>query len=234
MARNDTPGFITAWQETLNPATFAEVAPDPDATAIFSADMINGFLHEGPLASGRVNALAEPVTSLFQDAWQHGVREFVLLQDTHDPSTPEFRAYPPHCVRDTSESATVPELSDLPFSDSFTVIEKNALNPAIETEFHAWLDAHPHIVNAIVVGDCTDLCTYQLAMHLRMRANALNLQTFDVIVPANAVDTFDIPAGRDTATGQAHPGDFFHNVFLYHMMSNGIRIVRSLGIDRGD
>jgi len=232
MARNDTPGFVTAWLETLNPATFAEVAPDPGAAAIFSADMINGFLHEGPLASDRVTALAEPVASLFRDAWQHGVREFVLVQDTHDPSTPEFRAYPPHCVKGTSESATVPELSEMSFSDSFTIIEKNALNPAIHTAFDAWLDDHPNVLKAIVVGDCTDLCTYQLAMHLRMRANALNLQTFDVFVPANAVDTFDIPAGRDTAAGQAHPADFFHNVFLYHMMSNGIRIVRSIGIGR--
>ncbi|MDQ3542047.1 MAG: isochorismatase family protein [Chloroflexota bacterium] len=230
MARNDTPTFISSWLKTLNDATFAEVAPDPEATAIFSADMINGFLYEGPLASDRVKALARPVASVFKDAWDHGVREFLLLQDTHDPSTPEFRAYPPHCVVGTSESATIPDLSKLPFADSFTVIEKNSLNPAVEATFDDWLDAHPQIVNAIVVGDCTDLCTYQLAMHLRMRANALNLQKFDVIVPANAVDTFDIPAAG-TEVGQAHPGDFFHNVFLYHMMSNGIRIVRSLGND---
>lgn len=230
MARNDTPAFITSWLKTLNSATLPEVAPDPGSTAIFSADMINGFLHEGPLASERVLALAAPVISLFEDAWAHGIREFVLLQDRHDPTTPEFRTYPPHCVAGTPESDTIPELMKLPFHDSFTIIAKNSLNPAVETVFDAWLDDHPQIVNAIVVGDCTDLCTYQLAMHLRMRANALNLQTFDVIVPANAVDTFDIPvAGTDV--GQAHPGGFFHNVFLYHMMSNGIRIVRSLGID---
>lgn len=230
MAKNDTPAFITSWMKTLNHATFPEIAPDPDATAIFAADMINGFVHEGPLASERVLALAEPIRSLFEDAWAHGIREFVLLQDTHDPTTPEFRAYPPHCIEGTPESATIPELKDLPFHDSFTVIVKNSLNPAVETTFDAWLDDHPRIASAIVVGDCTDLCAHQLAMHLRMRANALNLQKFDVIVPANAVDTFDIPvAGTDV--GQAHPGDFFHDVFLYHMMSNGIRIVRSLGDD---
>jgi nicotinamidase-related amidase len=229
MARNDTPTFITDWLATLNPGTFPEVAPDPDAAAVFSADMINGFVHEGPLASERVRNLVEPVVTVFTAAWEHGIREFVLLQDTHDPDTPEFRAYPPHCLAGSTESATIPELDALPFRDRFTVIPKNSLNPAVETTFDAWLDAHPGITTAIVVGDCTDLCTYQLAMHLRMRANALNLERFNVIVPANAVDTFDIPAGSGTATGQAHPGDFFHHVFLYHMMSNGIRIVTSLG-----
>lgn len=228
MARNDTPSFITGWLDTLNPATFAEVAPVPEATAIFSADMINGFVHEGPLASERVRALVEPVLALVNAAWNHGVREFVLLQDTHDPATPEFRAYPPHCLAGTAESATIPELDTLPFRDAFTVVPKNSLNPAVETTFDTWLDAHPEIETAIVVGDCTDLCTYQLAMHLRMRANALNLERFNVIVPANAVDTFDIPAGAATPAGRAHPGDFFHHVFLYHMMSNGIRVVRSL------
>lgn len=227
MARNDTPAFIATWIDTLKDATFAEIAPKPEVSAIFSADMINGFLYEGPLASARVKALAGPVAAIFTAAWDHGVREFALLQDTHHASTPEFRAYPPHCQAGTSESATIRDLSNLPFADSFAVIEKNSLNPAVETTFDDWLDARLQIENAIVVGDCTDLCTYQLAMHLRMRANALNLRKFDVIVPANAVDTFDIPA-EGTEVGQAHPGDFFHNVFLYHMMSNGIRIIRSL------
>ena len=65
-------------------------------------------------------------------------------------------------------------------------------------------------------------------MHLRMRANALNLATFEVIVPANAVQTFDIPDSPEATAGQAHPGDFFHDVFLYHMAANGIRIVASI------
>ena len=78
------------------------------------------------------------------------------------------------------------------------------------------------------MGDCTDLCVYQLAMHLRMRANALNRSRFSVVVPANTVDTFDIPEFPATAPTSAHPGDFFHEVFLYHMAQNGVRIVREI------
>lgn len=225
---NQSPDFVRRWIETLPNAELARIAPDPGATVVFSADMINGFVHEGPLASPRVRALIPPVVDLFRTAWEYGVREFVLLQDTHDPDTPEFRAYPPHCVAGTPESVTIPELADLPGSDFFTLIPKNSLNPAIETSFDRWLDEHPGITKAIVVGDCTDLCVYQLAMHLRMRANALNLAEFDVIVPANGVETFDIPETADTPAGAAHPGDFFHDVFLYHMASNGIRVVASI------
>ena len=115
-----------------------------------------------------------------------------------------------------------------PCLPALSLIKKNALNPAIGTSFDGWLDMNQDISSAIVVGDCTDLCTYQLAMHLRMRANALGIQGFEVIVPINAVDTFDIPESPDTAPGAAHPGDFFHHVFLYHMAQNGIRIVNRI------
>jgi hypothetical protein len=80
-----------------------------------------------------------------------------------------------------------------------------------------------------VVGNCTDLCVYQLAMHLRVRHNARNVPGVSVIVPANAVDTYDLPVETASAIGaMPHPGDFFHQVFLYHMALNGIQVVREL------
>ena len=97
------------------------------------------------------------------------------------------------------------------------------------TGFDAWLDANGDVETAIVVGDCTDLCVYQLAMHLRVRANALNRTPFEVVVPVNAVDTYVLPAEQAAAVGAfAHPGEFFHQVFLYHMALNGIRVVQAL------
>ena len=223
-----TPAFISDWLTTVRPTTFAEIAPDPYQSAIFTTDMINGFVHDGPLASERVHALADPVRAVIVKGWHHGIRDIVLLQDTHHPNTPEFESYPPHCVAGTVESATIPELASLPFADAFVVIEKNSLNPAIGTAFDSWLEANPHLTTAIVVGNCTDLCTYQLAMHLRMRANAFNIARFRVIVVVDAVATFDIPGSADLGPGRAHPGDFFHNVFLYHMSQNGVEIVSGI------
>ena len=98
MTTDFSPPFVQEWLATIQPASFEEAIPEPASAAIFSADMINGFLHFGPLASDRVRALADPVASLFERAWEHGVRNFVLCQDTHHPETPEFEAYPPHCL----------------------------------------------------------------------------------------------------------------------------------------
>jgi nicotinamidase-related amidase len=228
MATNDIPQFVSRWLETVPDAKLDEIAPDPGATAVFSADIINAFLREGALASDRIDTITQPVLALVNRVWDYGVRDYVFLQDTHPEDTPEFNAYPPHAIAGTSESEMIPELASLPFADQFTIIEKNSLHPAVETEFDAWWDERMHLRTAIVIGDCTDLCVTALAMHLRLRANALGIQDFQVIVPVDCVDTFDIPDGPDVEPGTAHPGDFFHATWLYYLQSNGIRIVRTI------
>jgi nicotinamidase-related amidase len=80
----------------------------------------------------------------------------------------------------------------------------------------------------IVVGDCTDICVYQLAMHLLTWANARDLE-WRVIVPEDCVQTYDLPLETANQVGaKPHPGDLLHQVFLYHMALNGIEIVRSV------
>lgn len=228
MPASDIPPFVNRWLETVPAARLEDLAPNPAAAAVFGADIINGFLREGALASARVDRIAGPVLDLVQRAWNYGIRDFVFLQDTHSVDNPEFAAYPPHAIAGTSESEMIPELAALPFAARFTIIPKNSLHPAIDTGFDAWWDAHPKLRTAIVIGDCTDLCLTALALHLRLRANARGIQGFQVVIPADCVETFDIPDDPNLPPGAAHPAGFFHAVWLYHLASNGIRIVRTL------
>jgi hypothetical protein len=63
-------------------------------------------------------------------------------------------------------------------------------------------------------------------MHLRLRANALNLRDVRVILPIDGVDTFDIPVDVAEEIGAfPHPGDLLHLIFLYSMAQNGVEIV---------
>lgn len=222
------PAFVSDWKATLKPARLDELVPDPSVAGIFSADMINGFAHFGPLASERVSGIIDPLVTLCHRAWDHGITHFTFFQDTHSEHAPEFAAYPPHALRGTDQSAMIPELMALPFSDRLTIFEKNSLHPALGNDFDDyWDEEFDDLRTAIVVGNCTDLCVYSLAMHLRLRANALNIHGFEVVVPVSSVQTFDIPVDP-AQPGVGHPGDFFHDVFLYHMASNGIRIVSDI------
>lgn len=221
--------YLDAWYANLPCGDLATlIGSTPERVALVSIDMINGFCTLGPLAGPRVAALIPSVVDLFTRAYALGVRHFVLTQDTHHPDAPEFRVYPPHCIAGTAESQTVPELAALPFADQITTIQKNSLSSHLGTNFGAWVTAHPEIDTFIVVGDCTDLCVFSAAMHLRLDAYALNLQR-RVIVPAAVVDTFDTPVELATHLGiMAHDGDLHHAIFLHNMAQNGVEVIASL------
>lgn len=220
--------YLETFVSCLEDIKLADAVRDPEKTAIISLDVTNGFCHEGPLASPRVKGIIEPIVDLFRMCWDAGVRKILLSQDTHEPDAMEFGQYPPHCVRGTSESETVPEIKELPFFSELKIIEKNSIHSFLNTDLTGWMEANPQVDTFIVVGDCTDLCVYQAAVHLQVEANA-HQRSRRVIVPANAVDTFDMPVETALKVGaMPHDAELLHAVFLYHMALNGIEVVRRI------
>ncbi len=74
-----------------------------------------------------------------------------------------------------------------------------------------------------------DAANLKVAQEYVAAFSELAKQSNTLIVPANAVDTYDLPPDEAEAIGAfAHPGDFFHQTFLYHMALNGIRVVSEL------
>jgi nicotinamidase-related amidase len=204
----------------------ATLENDPDRVAVLAVDVTSGFCSDGPLSSDRVGRIVEPISRLFRRAHELGVRHFILPQDTHSENAVEFGSFPPHCLRGTAESHTVPELQSLPFGSLFRILQKDTISSSIKTGLDAWLDSNPQVTTFLVTGDCTDLCVHQLAMHLRLRANALQLRDTRVILPANSVDTFDLPVSVANEIGaMPHHGDLLHLIFLYSMAQNGIEVV---------
>ncbi len=212
---------VTGWTDLMADAQLGRVG-------LFSVDMINGFCHEGLLSSPRIKGIIPEVVTAFKDAYAIGIRNFVLAQDCHTPASVEFADFPAHCQLGTSEANTIPELAELPFADLYTIVAKNSLNAFLGTNLSKWLDEHHDLETAIIVGNCTDLCVYQLAMHLKLSANAAN-KRLRIIVPANAVQTYDTSLETAKEIGALpHDGDVMHLLFLYHMRLNGIEIVREI------
>lgn len=222
--------YLDDWYSSL-PAVPAGTltGADPGSVAVFCVDMINGFTIEGTLSSPPVARHIPRIVELFRAAHELGVRDFVLPQDCHTDHAEEFATYPPHARAGTHEAETVTELASLPFADTYTIIPKNSLSPAIGTDLDGWLDSHPSLRTAVVVGDCSDLCLYQLAMHLRLRANQYDQRDWRVIVPTDCVDTYGtgLHRARELHT-DPHPGDFHHYVFLNHLHLNGVEVVATI------
>jgi nicotinamidase-related amidase len=220
--------YLESWQQNLPSLPWAQAVVDPGRTALLAIDVTNGFCRAGALFSPRVARIVNPIVQLFQRAWLAGVRHFVLPQDTHQPDAVEFSQWPAHCVRGSSEAETVSEIKALPFYDRMVVLPKNSINPALHSDLPAWLETHLELDTFIVTGDCTDLCTYQLAMYVRLEANASQKHR-RVIVPANCVDTYDISIEQAGQLGiLPHPADVIHPIFLYHMALNGVEVYRGI------
>ena len=130
----------------------------------------------------------------------------------------------------TDEAETVEAFKALPFFDQIPVFPKNSIASQFAEGYPAWLEERPQVTVWITVGDCTDLCTYQLAMHLRTRANQSQHRRARVIVPVNCVDTYDLPVDVAQSIGAVpHDGDLLHSVFLYSMMLNGVDVISEFG-----
>ena len=235
LVENSRPflAWLLEWQDGLSTLTWDEilkgVGGDVGRIAVLAVDVTRGFCREGPLASERVGRIVEPITRVFRRAHEVGVRHFILPQDTHTENAVEFGSYPPHCKVGSEESQTVDELRNLPFSDRYLVLAKNSISPDIDTGLGEWLDRHPEVTTLIVTGDCTDLCVYELAMFLRLRANARNLREVRVVVPMDTIDTFDLPVEEARRIGaMPHDADLLHLVFAHAMASNGVEIVKQV------
>jgi nicotinamidase-related amidase len=220
--------YLKQWVDDLPSVSLQEICPSPQNTAIISVDVINGFCSEGPLSSPRIQKIINPIAKLFSSSWKNGIRNIVLIQDTHEPDAVEFGSFPPHCVRGTSEAETVPKFQELPFFKEMVVLEKNSIHSGINTGLMDWMVEHPKVIDYLVVGDCTDLCVYQLAMHLKLDANARQLNR-RVIIPAECVDTYDTSVSTAAKIGaMPHDAELLHAIFLYHMALNGILIVKTI------
>jgi nicotinamidase-related amidase len=220
--------YLEDWIASLPTLSLKQAFPNPDLSAILSVDLIQGFCTVGPLSSPRVNAIVAPITRLMQSAWDAGVQNILLSQDTHEPDAVEFGAWPPHCVRGTQESEAVEEIKRLPFYNQLPTFPKNSINSLANTGLSVWLESNVEVNTFVVVGDCTDLCVYQLAMQLLTQANARQIRR-RVIVPVNCVDTYDRSIEDARALGGfPHPGELMHATFLYHMALNGVEVVQSV------
>ncbi|MCX7709121.1 MAG: cysteine hydrolase [Clostridia bacterium] len=185
-------------------------------TALVIVDMINGFAREGALMSPRVEALIPGITVLSKACDMQGIAK-VAFADSHTSLSPEFEAYPEHCLYGTSESEVVREIKD---AGGYDLIPKNSTNGFLEVEFQEWLEDHPSMDTFIVTGDCTDICIQQFAITLKTWFNRGNRKA-RVIVPMSLVDTYDLGV---------HQADLMNVMALYNMLGNGVEIVKEIKV----
>jgi len=187
---------------------------EKDKTVLVIIDMINGFAKQGALMSPRVESLIPEIKRLSKACDNSGI-EKIAFADYHKEVAVEFESYVPHCMINTNECEVVDELKTV---GGYRLINKNSTNGFLEDEFQKWFESNKDIVNYIVVGDCTDICIQQFTLSVKAWFNKENIKS-RIIVPINAVDTYDF---------EMHNGDLTNIMALYNMRINGVEVVKNI------
>lgn len=183
---------------------------NPEKTLLLIVDINKGFAKKGFLYSSRIENLVNPISQLAKKCLDKGI-SVKAFTDYHTEDSIELKSYPNHCMENSDEWELVDELN----IDGIEVIKKNSTNGFLEEKFK--LDDE-NTENIIIVGDCTDICIYQLAITLRAAFNRVN-KPGEIFVPKNLVDTFD---------NEMHKAEFMNYVFLNSMIDNGIKVIKDI------
>lgn len=180
-------------------------------TELFIVDINNGFAKEGNMYSSRVNNLINPIVN-FTKSISKDIKSIIAFTDYHTDESVELLNYPTHCLKDTIECEIVDELKSI---DNIKIVKKNSTNGFFALSN---LDFN-NTDNIIIIGDCTDICVYQLAITLKSYFNQNNINK-NIIVPMNLVDTYHID--------NVHPAELLNIVFFNSMIQNGIKVVKEI------
>ena len=174
-------------------------------------DMVNGFIKEGKMSDKDINHITPRIKSLVESflSDEEGV---AFIKDTHEVNSKEFKKYPPHCLKGTSESELISELSS--YEQKSLSYEKNSTSTIFAKNFMRDIERMESLKEVIITGCCTDICVMNLAIPL---VNYFDEENRDVrvLVPQNAVETFN---------SNIHNRDEYNSMALKLMKNQGIGV----------
>ena len=175
-------------------------------------DMVNGFVKEGALHDEKINNITPTIIEMIKFAKKNGF-EIVAFRDSHTADAEEFKTYPVHCLKGSSESELIDELK--PYEKYFDhIIEKNTTNGFVTEEFKQ-LVKQEKFDNVLLTGCCTDICVLNFFNSYNEYVKQNGLKTKFVVVD-NACATFD---------GANHPAKEAHKSAVLEMQNAGAKIV---------
>ena len=181
---------------------------------LITIDMVNGFIKEGTLAAPNIKRIIPKQVERIKEALASMDKGIVFIKDAHTEKSTEFKTYPKHCIKGSSESELVDELKV--FEKDALVYLKNSTNLIFAPNMQSDLLKLDNIQNVKLMGCLSEVCVLNGAIGLRTFFDEHN-KDVDVSVYADSIDTFDT---------NDHPADIITEKALNDMQSNGIKILR--------
>jgi len=153
-------------------------------------DMVKAVEEKGNMAITDVDYIDCEVVDLVRTFLRYD-EDVISIQEGHSENSQEFKDFPKHCVLGTDEAELIECLK--PFENRMRVIRKNSTCGYVTKEFQEYLEGEKNFKEVVVVGVCLDICVINMAIPIKMYLNEYN-KDCEVIVPMNAVETFDSPS----------------------------------------
>ncbi len=177
-------------------------------------DMVNGFVREGVMSSQNVEHIVEEVERLVKKFTEEDDKQVVFVKDTHEPDAREFKRYPVHCMKGTSEAENIDELKK--YEKMALIHEKNSTSAIFPGSLLEEIDKMKKLEEVVITGCCTDICVINLAIPLQNYFDQVN-RDIQITVPKNAVETYDAPN---------HNAEEWNNMAFKFMDQAGIKLVK--------
>ena len=176
-------------------------------------DMVNGFVREGVMADPYIEHIIPEQIRLIKDFLEKK-EGIAFVKEAHSEDCAEFKTFPKHCVKGTSEAELVDELK--PYEKDALVYEKNSTSAMFAKNFLRDIDEMINLRNVVITGCCTDICDLNLAIPLKNYFNEYNREV-DIYVPEHAVETYNAPN---------HNRDEYNEMAFKLMNQLGIKLVK--------
>ena len=180
-------------------------------------DMVNGFVREGAMSSQNIEHIVPEVEKLVKEFTESDDKQVVFVKDTHENNAREFKRYPIHCLKGTSQSDNVGELKK--YEKDAIIHEKNSTSAIFPNNLLINIDKMKKLEKVVIVGCCTDICVINLAIPLQNYFDQEN-RDVEIIVPENAVETYDAPN---------HKAEEWNEMSYRFMQQAGIKLVKKYG-----
>lgn len=175
-------------------------------------DMINGFIKEGNLADKNISRIIPNVIKKIEDAIKNDYL-IVAFRDCHKKNDIEFKTYPAHCIKGSTECELVDELK--PYLKHMFVVDKNTTN-GFNTRIMQSLLNYFAYEEIEVVGCCSDICVKDFTESVA-KFRSINRPNFKIYVDENCIDTFSSPT---------HNADIINSLTINYFESLGITVRR--------
>ncbi len=179
-------------------------------------DMVNGFVKEGAMADKKIAHIIPEQLRLIKMILEKN-EGLAFIKDNHELGCREFERFPIHCVIGTEEAELVDELK--PYEKEALVYSKNSTSAIFAPNFMKDIQRMKNLKEVIITGCCTDICDMNLAIPLQNYFDQNN-QKVDIIVPTNAVETYDAPY---------HNRDEYTKMAYKFLEQSGIQLVKKYG-----